>query len=53
MKPDVVVLNVSMPRMNGFQAADEIKKQVPEPAIVILSTRVDPAMSLATLDMSW
>jgi len=25
-KPDVVVLNISMPRMNGFEAAREIKK---------------------------
>jgi len=40
-KPDVVILNVSMPRMNGFEAAREIKKQVPEAAIVILSTHAD------------
>ena len=30
-----------MPRMNGFQAASEIKKHVPESAIVILSTHAD------------
>ena len=35
-RPDVVILNISMPRMNGFQAASEIKKHVPESAIVIL-----------------
>jgi DNA-binding NarL/FixJ family response regulator len=40
-KPDVVILNVSMPRMNGFQAAQEIKKHVPDSAIVILSTHAD------------
>ena len=40
-KPDVVVLNISMPRLNGFQAAQEIKKHVPETAIVILSTHAD------------
>jgi DNA-binding NarL/FixJ family response regulator len=40
-KPDVVILNISMPRMNGFEAAREIKKQVPESAIVILSTHAD------------
>ncbi len=41
LKPDVVVLNMNMPRMNGYEAAREIKKQVPESAIVILSTHVD------------
>jgi two-component system, NarL family, nitrate/nitrite response regulator NarL len=40
-KPDVVILNVTMPVLNGFQAAREIKKQVPESAIIILSTHAD------------
>jgi DNA-binding NarL/FixJ family response regulator len=40
-KPDVVVLDISMPLMNGFQAAREIKKRVPRSAIVILSTHAD------------
>jgi DNA-binding NarL/FixJ family response regulator len=40
-RPDVVILNISMPRMNGFQAASEIKKHVTESAIVILSTHAD------------
>jgi DNA-binding NarL/FixJ family response regulator len=40
-KPDVVILNVSMPKLNGFEAAREIKKYVPESAIVILSTHAD------------
>jgi two-component system response regulator DegU len=41
VKPDVVVLNVTMPLVNGFQAAREIKRQVPETAIVILSSHAD------------
>jgi len=40
-KPDVAVLNVTMPHLNGFEAAREIKKQVPETAIVILSSHAD------------
>jgi hypothetical protein len=32
-----VILNISMPKLNGFQAAREIKMHVPESAIVILS----------------
>jgi two-component system response regulator NreC len=41
LKPDVVVLNVSMPVMNGFEAAREIKMILPESAIVILSQNAD------------
>jgi DNA-binding NarL/FixJ family response regulator len=41
LKPDVVVLNVSMPVLGGFQAAREIKASLPETTIVILSSHVD------------
>jgi DNA-binding NarL/FixJ family response regulator len=41
LKPDVVVLNVSMPVIDGFQAARKIKASLPETAIVILSSHVD------------
>jgi DNA-binding NarL/FixJ family response regulator len=41
LKPDVVVLNVSMPVLNGFEAAREIKTILPESAIVILSQNAD------------
>jgi DNA-binding NarL/FixJ family response regulator len=41
LKPDVVVLNVSMPVLDGFGAAREIKAKLPETAIVILSANVD------------
>jgi two-component system nitrate/nitrite response regulator NarL len=41
LKPDVVVLNVSMPVLNGFEAAREIKASLPESAIVILSSSAD------------
>jgi DNA-binding NarL/FixJ family response regulator len=41
LKPDVVVLDVSMPVLNGFEAAREIKEKLPQSAIVILSSHVD------------
>ena len=41
LKPDVVVLNVTMPVLNGFEAARKIKATVPESAIVILSMHAD------------
>ncbi len=41
LKPDVIVLNVTMPVKNGFEAAREIKTLLPETAIVILSSHAD------------
>ena len=41
LKPDVVVLNVTMPVLDGFQAARKIKASLPETAIVILSSHAD------------
>jgi DNA-binding NarL/FixJ family response regulator len=41
LKPDVVVLNVMMPKMSGFEAARQIHAQSPSISIVILSTHKD------------
>ena len=40
-KPDVVVLDVSMPRMTGIQATHEIKQHLPDTAVVLLSMHDD------------
>src|ERR1700685_2501272 len=47
LKPDVVVLNVMMPKMSGFEAARLIHAQSPSVSIVILSTHKD-AQFIAT-----
>src|ERR1700688_1321141 len=36
LQPDIVVLDVSMTRLNGLEAARLIRKQSPEPHIVII-----------------
>jgi DNA-binding NarL/FixJ family response regulator len=41
LKPDVGVLNVSMPILNGLDAGRKIKTVLPETAIVILSSHAD------------
>jgi two-component system nitrate/nitrite response regulator NarL len=41
LKPDVVILNITMPVLNGFEAAREIRTELPESAIVILSSNAD------------
>jgi|SRR5580704_1856428 two-component system nitrate/nitrite response regulator NarL len=41
LKPDVVVLNVMMPKMSGFEAARQIHAQSTSVSIVILSMHKD------------
>ena len=41
LKPDVIVLNVTMPTMSGFEAARRIRSRLPDCAIVILSSHKD------------
>jgi len=38
LKPDIVLMDVNMPRLNGRQAAKEIRKHCPDTAIIMLST---------------
>lgn len=41
LRPDVVVLDLAMPILNGFEAARGIRTKSPGSAIVILSSSVD------------
>jgi DNA-binding NarL/FixJ family response regulator len=41
LRPDVVVLNITMPVLNGMAAAREITANLPKSAIVILSSHAD------------
>ena len=47
LQPDVVVMDVSMPVMNGITATEELRKTHPGIAVVGLSMHEDPAMESA------
>ena len=48
-RPDVVILDVSMPRMTGLQAAHEIKAHAPDTAVLMLSMHDDERYSFDAL----
>jgi DNA-binding NarL/FixJ family response regulator len=42
LKPDVVVMDISMPMLNGLDAARELKRLLPNVRIIILTMNEDP-----------
>jgi two-component system response regulator NreC len=48
-KPDVLVLDIAMPNLNGIEAARQISAKMPQVAIVILSMHSDESYVLRAL----
>jgi len=44
LQPDVVVLDIAMPNLNGFDAAEKLNKKLPDIKIVFLTVNEDPDM---------
>ncbi len=42
LKPDLVLLDISMPLLNGFEAARQLKKVLPETKILFLTMHASP-----------
>jgi DNA-binding NarL/FixJ family response regulator len=45
LKPDVVVLDIGMPLLNGLDAARQLKRTMPEIKIVVLTVNEDPDLA--------
>ena len=48
LKPDIILMDISMPGMNGVRAAYEIRRAAPAIKIVFLTVHHLPAVALAT-----
>lgn len=43
LKPDVIVLDIAMPEMNGIEAARRLNKMLPSAKLVFVTQRIEPA----------
>jgi DNA-binding NarL/FixJ family response regulator len=44
LRPDVVILDISMPELDGLETLAELGRRQPKPHVVILSMHVDPSL---------
>ena len=49
LRPDVIVVDISMPILNGLDAARRIKEQAPKIRFIFLTMREDPNLAAAAL----
>jgi two-component system response regulator NreC len=49
LRPDVIALDLAMPRLNGLAAAEEIRKRLPQAKIVLLTMYAEDHYVLAAL----
>lgn len=51
LHPDLLVTDISMPRLNGFQAARQLKKAHPNTRILFLSVHEEPVAVTEALEI--
>lgn len=49
-RPDLIVMDLNMPVMNGLKATMHIKQRLPETRVIIMSSDDDPEIALAAMD---
>ncbi len=43
LRPDIIILDISMPRLNGIEAAKKLKKQIPDMKLIFVTMHADMA----------
>jgi DNA-binding NarL/FixJ family response regulator len=51
LRPDVIVVDVGMPVLNGLDAARKIKEQIPNIKFIFLTMQDDPNLAAAALEL--
>jgi two-component system, NarL family, response regulator NreC len=51
VSPDIAILDVAMPMLNGIEAAEQIRKANPEIGVIILTMHADEAYILRALNV--
>lgn len=51
LKPDIVLTDLDMPGLNGFELVRRIRNQAHQPAVIIVSMHVDKSTVKSALDM--
>lgn len=51
LTPDVIVLDINMPLLNGLDAAKQVRAQLPQTKLVFLTMRNDPNLAAAALEL--
>src|SRR5262245_26609183 len=45
LRPDIVVLDIAMPLLNGLDAARQLKRDLPETKVIFLTVSEDPDLA--------
>jgi two-component system nitrogen regulation response regulator NtrX len=51
VKPQVILLDVAMPGMNGIETLRQLRQQAPGSAVIMISGHADHEMALQALDL--
>jgi DNA-binding NarL/FixJ family response regulator len=49
LKPDIIVLDIGMPNLNGLQAGPELKKRLPRTKLIVLTMNEDSEIARESL----
>jgi DNA-binding NarL/FixJ family response regulator len=49
LKPDIIVIDIGMPELNGLEAGRRLKKLLPEAKLIFLTMNEDPDMAAAAM----